>query len=316
MIALALAFPINRWLSGRFGDYRVFVAAFVVYALASYLCAISQTLWLFLPSRIFLGLAGGITLPIGQALMLQEYPPRLRSVGLGTVHRDAVHCSLSPGWLDRRRARKTATFEVGTVSWSVHQLLSPGSLQLLRMGWIREMCGMREPHKRGQSDKYETGQQKCIIQCEEGRLLGDESSKSACDHARAEAGVFQLVGELLKQIEGSKPPSSKKIRQVELVKRRTPVQNHTLQGDTEGAGRDPQNRRLFRSTHNLPAGQTMQGDNGQGREEAAHPEAQEQHGPKNLIVGSGDVEQADPEKGEREAQQINAGEQASVYADA
>ena len=83
IIALALAFPINRWLSGRFGDYRVFVAAFVAYALASYLCAISETLWLFLPSRVFLGLAGGITLPIGQALMLQEYPQRLRSVGLG-----------------------------------------------------------------------------------------------------------------------------------------------------------------------------------------------------------------------------------------
>ena len=58
IIALALAFPINRWLSGRFGDYRVFVAAFVAYALASYLCAISETLWLFLPSRVFLGLRG------------------------------------------------------------------------------------------------------------------------------------------------------------------------------------------------------------------------------------------------------------------
>lgn len=83
IIALALAFPISRWLSGRFGDYRVFIAACVVYALASYLCALSETLWLFLPARVFLGLAGGITLPIGQALMLQEYPPRLKSVGLG-----------------------------------------------------------------------------------------------------------------------------------------------------------------------------------------------------------------------------------------
>jgi DHA2 family multidrug resistance protein len=75
--------PISRWLSGRFGDYRVFIAAFVVYALASYLCAISETLWLFLPARVFLGFAGGVTLPIGQALTLQEYPPRLKSVGLG-----------------------------------------------------------------------------------------------------------------------------------------------------------------------------------------------------------------------------------------
>jgi MFS transporter, DHA2 family, multidrug resistance protein len=83
IIALALAFPISRWLSGRFGDYRVFIAACVVYAQASYLCAISETLWLFLPARVFLGLAGGITLPIGRALMLEEYPPRLKSVGLG-----------------------------------------------------------------------------------------------------------------------------------------------------------------------------------------------------------------------------------------
>lgn len=74
MIALALAFPIARWLAGRFGDYRLFATAFVGYAIASYLCAISETMQLFLPSRIFLGFTGGITLPIGQALLLKEYP--------------------------------------------------------------------------------------------------------------------------------------------------------------------------------------------------------------------------------------------------
>lgn len=83
MIALALAFPIARWLSGRFGDYRLFVTAFAAYALASSLCALSETLRLFLPARILLGFAGGVTLPIGQALLLREYPDRLRSVGLG-----------------------------------------------------------------------------------------------------------------------------------------------------------------------------------------------------------------------------------------
>lgn len=84
MIALALAFPIARWLSGRFGDYRLFAVSFVVYAAASYFCAVSETLRLFLPARIVLGFAGGITLPIGQALLLKEYPARLKSVGLGT----------------------------------------------------------------------------------------------------------------------------------------------------------------------------------------------------------------------------------------
>lgn len=83
IIALALAFPIARWLSGRFGDYRLFTAAFVVYAFASYLCAISQTLWLFIPGRILLGFSGGITLFIGQPLLLKEYPDRLKLLGLG-----------------------------------------------------------------------------------------------------------------------------------------------------------------------------------------------------------------------------------------
>jgi len=103
MIALALAFPIARWLSGRFGDYRLFAAAFVAYAAASCFCAVSETLRLFLPARIFLGFAGGVTLPIGQALLLKEYPPRLKSVGLGIWGL----CTLAPftvgfpigGWL-------------------------------------------------------------------------------------------------------------------------------------------------------------------------------------------------------------------------
>ena len=83
MVGLALGFPIARWLSGRFGDYRLFIAAFAIYALASFLCAVSESLWLFLPARIVLGFAGGMSLPIGQALLVNEYPERIRSVGLG-----------------------------------------------------------------------------------------------------------------------------------------------------------------------------------------------------------------------------------------
>ena len=82
IISLALAFPIARWLSGRFGDYRLFIAAFIVYAFASYLCAISQTLGLFLPARILLGFSGGITLFIGQSMVLKEYPDHLKLLAL------------------------------------------------------------------------------------------------------------------------------------------------------------------------------------------------------------------------------------------
>ncbi|HUI21283.1 MAG TPA: MFS transporter [Methylocella sp.] len=82
MVGLAIGFPISRWLAGRYGDYRLFIAAFFVYALAAFLCAISESLWLFLPSRIALGFAGGISLPVGQAMLLNEYPERKRPLGL------------------------------------------------------------------------------------------------------------------------------------------------------------------------------------------------------------------------------------------
>jgi len=82
LIGLALGFPIARWLTGRFGDYHVFMAAFVIYALASFFCAVSETLWLFLPARIILGFAAGVSLPVGQTLLLNEYPERTRLIGL------------------------------------------------------------------------------------------------------------------------------------------------------------------------------------------------------------------------------------------
>jgi len=82
MIALALAFPIARWLASRYGESRVFVGAFLAYAAASALCAIDSSITAFVPARILLGLAGGLTLPLGQALLLKEYPDRLKSMGL------------------------------------------------------------------------------------------------------------------------------------------------------------------------------------------------------------------------------------------
>jgi MFS transporter, DHA2 family, multidrug resistance protein len=83
MIGLALGFPIARWLAARFGDYRVYGTALVVYAIFSYLCAISDTIWSFVPMRFLLGLAGGVILPVGQAVLLDEYPQQKRTLGIG-----------------------------------------------------------------------------------------------------------------------------------------------------------------------------------------------------------------------------------------
>jgi DHA2 family multidrug resistance protein len=82
MMGIVLGLPLARWFSGRFGDHRTYAAAFVAYALFSFACATSETIWFFVPMRFLLGLAGGIILPLGQALMLNEISEDRRVYGV------------------------------------------------------------------------------------------------------------------------------------------------------------------------------------------------------------------------------------------
>lgn len=83
MIGLALAFPVGGWLSRRIGEYRPFVAAFLIFALASLVCATADNFYLYLAARILLGFAGGLSLPLGQSLLVKEYPEKRKSIGIG-----------------------------------------------------------------------------------------------------------------------------------------------------------------------------------------------------------------------------------------
>jgi len=83
MIGLALAFPVGGWLSRRMGEYRPFIAAFFVFAVASIICATVTSFYGYLAGRIVLGFAGGMTLPLGQSLLIKEYPDNRKSIGIG-----------------------------------------------------------------------------------------------------------------------------------------------------------------------------------------------------------------------------------------
>ena len=83
MIGLALAYPVGGYLARRFGEYRPFVAAFIAFALASWACASLTALYPYLAGRIVLGFSGGLTLPLGQALLIKEYPKQRKSIGIG-----------------------------------------------------------------------------------------------------------------------------------------------------------------------------------------------------------------------------------------
>jgi len=83
MIGICLGFPIARWLAAQFGDYRVYSTSLLLYAIVSFLCATAETIYYFVPVRIFLGIIGGVILPVGQAVLLGEYPPEKRNLGVG-----------------------------------------------------------------------------------------------------------------------------------------------------------------------------------------------------------------------------------------
>ncbi len=69
LIALALSLPLTAWLARRFGSGRVWVAAILVFVAASVLCGISRDLTTLIVARCLQGLAAGLMVPVGQAVL-------------------------------------------------------------------------------------------------------------------------------------------------------------------------------------------------------------------------------------------------------
>ena len=74
LLALAVFVPISGWAGERYGARRVFIAAIVVFSLASMACAMAQTLQHLVIARVFQGLAGAMMVPVGRIILLQRTP--------------------------------------------------------------------------------------------------------------------------------------------------------------------------------------------------------------------------------------------------
>ena len=72
LLAAAVLMPISTWLSDRFGAVRVFLAAIVVFTLASLACALAQDLPQFVMARIVQVAGGAFMVPVGRAIVLER----------------------------------------------------------------------------------------------------------------------------------------------------------------------------------------------------------------------------------------------------
>lgn len=69
LIALAVSLPLTGWLGRRFGQGRIWAVSVAGFCLTSLLCACAGSLWQLLVARIAQGIAGGVMVPSGQAVI-------------------------------------------------------------------------------------------------------------------------------------------------------------------------------------------------------------------------------------------------------
>jgi DHA2 family multidrug resistance protein len=82
-VANGVAVPLTGWLMGRYGVVRTFVAAVLMFTVASFLCGIAWSLNSLIMFRVLQGAVSGPMIPGSQALLISIFPSDKRATALG-----------------------------------------------------------------------------------------------------------------------------------------------------------------------------------------------------------------------------------------
>src|SRR6201994_3573611 len=82
-VSNGVAVPLTGWLMQRYGVVRTFVAAVLMFTVASFLCGIAWSLNALILFRILQGAVSGPMIPGSQALLISIFPSDRRSTALG-----------------------------------------------------------------------------------------------------------------------------------------------------------------------------------------------------------------------------------------
>lgn len=78
LVAVAVTIPVAGWLGDRYGPREVFVSAVGLFTAASAACGFAESLSQLVAFRVAQGLAGGVMMPVGMAMMYHTFPPAER----------------------------------------------------------------------------------------------------------------------------------------------------------------------------------------------------------------------------------------------
>ncbi len=82
-ISNGIVLLLTGWLVKRVGEVRLFVWSTGLFTLASVLCGQAHSLGELVTFRILQGAVAGSLIPLSQSLIMQNYPPEKRNIGLG-----------------------------------------------------------------------------------------------------------------------------------------------------------------------------------------------------------------------------------------
>ena len=78
LMASGIAIALVGFMSKLWGRKKLFVCSVLLFTFASFTCAISNSMFMMVVSRFFQGVGGGALLPLGQAIILETFPPQER----------------------------------------------------------------------------------------------------------------------------------------------------------------------------------------------------------------------------------------------
>ncbi|AFC87568.1 DHA2 family efflux MFS transporter permease subunit [Frateuria aurantia] len=84
-VSNAIALPLTGFLTRRFGETKLFIWSTLLFALASLLCGLAQSMNMLILFRAIQGAVAGPMYPITQALLISIYPPAKRGMALALL---------------------------------------------------------------------------------------------------------------------------------------------------------------------------------------------------------------------------------------
>ncbi|HEX7916503.1 DHA2 family efflux MFS transporter permease subunit [Rudaea sp.] len=84
-VSNAIALPLTGWLTRRYGEVKLFMAATLLFCVASFLCGIAPSMTMLIAFRALQGAVAGPMYPVTQSLLLSIYPPEKRPQALALL---------------------------------------------------------------------------------------------------------------------------------------------------------------------------------------------------------------------------------------